>query len=129
MTDEELKQIEERAAKATPGPWVPDFRDITLREATPAEAERMVLADAKSDFCLGAEIALRAADGGAAWLPCPTRSTFLNRDALFIAAARSDVPALVSEVRKLKALLVLERLAHTQELEDAMVEVRRLRNL
>ena len=79
MTNEELDAISERAEKATPGPWG------------------------------------EVAESGEWWLSGPdiyddavmsTNDTEISQaDVDFIAAARTDVPALVAEVRRLRGKL------------------------
>jgi hypothetical protein len=64
MTEEQLKEIEERAARATPGPW--DGR----------------IGVGGCDYIVKAET---------------------RQDATFIASARTDIPALCAEVRRLQA--------------------------
>lgn len=80
MTDEELAAIEERADAATPGPWrisrLRDGSDLVMSDGAPAG----VVADCRDE---------RGFNG--------------DPDATFIAAARSDVPALLAEVRRLRA--------------------------
>lgn len=79
MTDEELDEIERRCAAAQPGPWVSyvEGRDHV----------------AGSDFVMVGE-------GDSIEL---TGATVADQD--FIAHARQDVPRLVAEVRRLRAML------------------------
>lgn len=76
MNEQELQAIEERANAATPGPWVADF----------AITWNVVVGTLKKVI---------------------TRTSGINNntraDAEFIAAARADVPALIAEVRSLRA--------------------------
>lgn len=72
MTDIELKAIEDRAAKATPGVWT------WAQDSRPAHWFRKLLVTK------------------AAWWAKSAA------DAEFIAHARTDVPALVAEVRRLQ---------------------------
>ncbi|MCB9384409.1 MAG: hypothetical protein H6509_07320 [Bryobacterales bacterium] len=78
MTDKELSRIEERAVRATPGPWKSfiEGRDHT----------------SGSNFIrtAGDDIELSGAS---------------KEDQDFIAAARQDVPQLVAEVRRLRTLV------------------------
>jgi hypothetical protein len=78
ITDERLADIESRAEAATPGPW----------KSYLEEREKM----SGSDFIQtgGEDIYL-------------TGATAADQD--FIAAAREDVPVLLAEVRRLRALL------------------------
>lgn len=80
MTDEELDAIEARANAATPGPWTWE---------TDYEEEGGYFLDGSDGEDVG-------------W----ARS---EPDIVFITAARVDVPALVAEVRRLRAV---ERAAH-----------------
>ena len=78
-TDAELDAMQARADAATPGPWNIDRFNETLA----VEVENMVVVDCvRGDF-------VPAWD----WKNCA-----------FIAAARSDVPRLIAEVRRLRAL-------------------------
>jgi hypothetical protein len=77
VTDEELNAIEARANAATPGPWELGEHEI-----------------------LAAHSAVVVAGAGC----CdPVR---LDADANFICQARTDAPALVAEVRRLRAALI-----------------------
>lgn len=79
MTEDELKEIEVRASKATPGPW-------RASERTYGDTGLFV-------FC-GDET------------NTTTAASFLTpNDAAFVAASRSDVPALCHEIRVLRASL------------------------
>lgn len=83
MNEEQLQAIEERANKATPGPW------------------------------------MEVAESGEWWLSGPEPTHFvmstnasediLQADIDFIAHARADVPALIAEVRSLRAKLAAAR--------------------
>ena len=75
ITAERLAEIEERANAATPGPWWPEHRGVMAE---------------------GVEIVDDCAVAG--WDVYPENQAF-------IAAARTDVPALVAEVRRLAAAL------------------------
>jgi hypothetical protein len=90
LTDAELEVIEKRAAEATPGPWRAGTHDkIRLWVPYP--------------------------DGPAGWasercLAIMNEHFSFDADIQFIAHAREDVPALVAEVRRLRAeLATLER--------------------
>ena len=80
MTDEELAAIRERAEKATPGPW----------------------------FGEGAEVFTRG-DASFNWIPTiyhgrsPEQCRQQEQDAAFIAHARTDIPALLAQVERLRA--------------------------
>ncbi|WP_282790859.1 hypothetical protein [Streptomyces sp. CC224B] len=81
LTSEQLDQIEARATAATPGPWCTDSWEIYQ----------------------GAEYQ----PGVSPWIGETCRGTSSLRqdcaDAVFVAAARTDVPALLAEVRRLRA--------------------------
>jgi hypothetical protein len=78
MTEDELKAIEARANAATPGPW-----DTTSEDCIVAAGDNLCSAGMDGDY------------------PGPKRTD----DAAFIAAARTDVPVLVAEVRRLQKLV------------------------
>lgn len=86
MTEEELKAIEDRANAATPGPW-----------------ESVVMRDSRDDSWFRATVEgpehfdLNGSDHGTI---CDTVSTVDNAN--FIADARSDIPKLVAEVKRLR---------------------------
>jgi len=102
MTHEELEAIEAREAAATPGPWVCWDEAIMSTAKPQCEAECVLWADANS-----------GTDGGRIFY---TR----DEDAEFIAHARQDVPALLAEVKRLKA--EAERL--TRERDAAVGDLR-----
>ena len=86
MTDEDLKIIEERAAKATAGPWTASHREpkrnprsFVLTSEPRGRIQIACLWDSPNASCLD--------------------------DAAFIAASRYDVPALVAEVRRLQRII------------------------
>jgi hypothetical protein len=76
MTEQELQEIEQRAAAATPGPW------------------RKGIGNSSREVC-------------SQWpAPCHLIVEGYNSDDLkFCAHAREDIPALVAEVRRLRAAL------------------------
>lgn len=78
MNEQQLREIEERATAATPGPWEAIGFDNQAKHIT-------WLGDADG----GDEVA----DLGAV----------RNEDAIFIATCRKDIPALIAEVRRLQA--------------------------
>ena len=86
MTEEQLRQIEERANKATEAPWIAHPRSIHNSD------------DGEERSGLGFDI-----DGP----PEPQlRGQFSRgKDAVFIAHARTDIPALIAEVRRLREAL------------------------
>lgn len=79
MTDTELAAIRERCEAATEGPW----EKITERWLGVWQDIRVVAFDGKYTICGDTAIA----------------------DAEFIAAARTDVPALLDEVERMRGLL------------------------
>jgi hypothetical protein len=87
MTSEQLAQIKERASKATAGPWCKFFGEGIGIES---EVKSGVAGEVVSQ-------------GGVTKYP----------DAEFIAHAREDVPALITEVERLR--LALEDVADTGE--------------
>jgi hypothetical protein len=87
MTAPDLDAIEERANAATPGPWHVDDEDY---------AEAIYAADDVTTVIAGGRW------GGEA------RVFETTEDARFIAHARTDVPALVAEVRRLRTELEWE---------------------
>ena len=82
MTEQELKAIEARANAATPGPWVHETRYGAIGAV---EAGNEALAQVQQRV---------ARDNN-------RRDT----DAAFIAHARTDIPSLVDEVRRLRGLV------------------------
>jgi predicted dithiol-disulfide oxidoreductase (DUF899 family) len=85
MNEQELQAIEARCNAATPGPWGEEKDDRSYIVIAPHP-------ELGSCNCCIAEI-----DG---WF-----SDDSKRDCAFIAAARADVPALLAEVRALRAKL------------------------
>ncbi len=83
MTDKELKAIEARANAATVGPW-----NTGEEESNPGRCRGIWPGDEE-------HLEIVTTDSGVYGPKMP--------DAIFIAAARSDVPALVAEVRRLRA--------------------------
>lgn len=101
----DLKAIEERCEKATPGPWrveprysgffnfLPTGGNLGLKEQTNA---LYLKEENQNGDHLGADI-----QGPVV----PSRSTFAVRDAWFIANARTDVPVLLECVKELREAL------------------------
>ena len=81
MTPERLAEIEARAEAATEGPWHAWGRGIgfELHLGAAAKCGQIRCEDVNGEF----------------------RETFKRADAAFIAAARTDVPDLLAEVRRL----------------------------
>lgn len=111
LSEDELAAIEARLAAATMGPWEPAIMGEVYATAP----------DERGVHCPNSDIAFIKEDG--TWhslLICrgmdgPTRVA----NAEFIAAARSDVPALVAEVRRLRAELATGRAKVEEEEYDA----------
>lgn len=101
MTPEELDEIERRANQATAGPWTQYDRGI------------------------GHEVHITGTNDEGYDYSVPInyghRSTFSAADAAFITHARSDVPQLVAEVRKLREVAELHRKITRWSNEEASV--------
>lgn len=78
MTPDDLKAIEDRAAKATPGPWSARGRDVEYSSK---------------------DIRVATVDGG--YFTEGKSGANQEIDAEFIAAARTDIPELVAEIKQL----------------------------
>lgn len=96
LSDKDLSDIEARAKSAQTGPWV-------ARKATDLEGWPCA-------FTTGED------DDGNRWVvetdgvpASQTNGATAEDDARFVAHARQDVPALVAEVRRLRALLTPKR--------------------
>lgn len=81
MTEQDLQEIEERANAATPGPW-----EFSIGEAWTVYRD--------NTYTEAIAILPSGADGNHA-----------RNNAMFTARARADVPALIAEVRSLRAKL------------------------
>src|SRR5687768_14913613 len=101
MTDAELQAIEARAKAATEGPWeaVQSFGADAVGQVVTPPAESSPQEQRGYSESTGAPIFVCADDNGTYF--CDMKPA----DALFIAHARADVPALAAEVRRLRALL------------------------
>lgn len=86
MTDEQLREIEERANAATPGAWVVVAKGNS----------RTVMADRHVSKDLGYrwKVAVFAGD--------PKSGDRTDANGEFIAHAREDIPALIAEIRELQ---------------------------
>lgn len=91
----DLAAIEARANAATPGPWQRDERYVVGGEDIPGSRP-------------GGEVIAQAQPTLSAWREYELSQRVANAE--FIAHAREDVPALVAEVRRLRA----EALGHTR---------------
>lgn len=95
MTEQELNEIQARADAATPGPW--EHRGKSVRTHV-AKTDYGAPSGWDGGICntLGASPAFN-------FDPlCRKKTAQAQTNAVFIAAARSDVPALVAEVRRLQ---------------------------
>lgn len=99
MTEAELVQIEQRVAAASAGPWRSRWRE--LADAKQEDTESIVV---PPDFDRPGShegnrvvVGLLYYDG--------EHAAVTEDNAVFIAAARQDVPALVAEVRRLRELV------------------------
>ena len=97
MTEEELKAIEARLQAATPGPW--------------------------SDFCESGDwwIETMADDGSPGGLVVCDANDMDAADMALIAAAPTDIAALIAEVRRLRTLIVNYAEAHADCQESETV--------
>jgi hypothetical protein len=91
ITEEELAAIKQRAERATPGPWF-------VAEELAGRAD--ITTDPSGQWPGFRSPHVCVTDG-----PEGDRACRVN-DAEFIAAAREDVPALVAEIERLRALLL-----------------------
>ncbi|MGW4649905.1 hypothetical protein [Kitasatospora sp. NPDC004289] len=96
LTSHEIDEIEKRAALATPGPWVPvlETRGATGGGSCIQVAPETAEVDDElyiSRFVAGADIR--------------SPNIQLDADLDFIAYARSDIPRLIAEVRRLREAL------------------------
>ena len=87
MTEEQLRQIEERAAKATAEPWIHKESDIKLHYV-----QSPSMWGHETDHRGGIVLSNTYQESHIGLLP---------PDAEFIAHAREDIPALIAEVRRL----------------------------
>lgn len=120
ITNEELMQIRERCDAATPGPWIQGMVSGQCRakhqhSRTACVHEFEITADSKYEreqVSIAPNVTLIGSDD---------HGTILSeQNAAFIAAARTDVPALLDEVARLRELVVE---GHYQ-LDGCMVERR-----
>ncbi|MDQ6713912.1 MAG: hypothetical protein M3Z28_12095 [Candidatus Dormibacteraeota bacterium] len=109
LTDQELSQIEERAEKATPGPWYVWFLDDS-------HAARLVAVSThpdtgKAERLLQGELELNEISQtlvAATLVQHPIRYVFIaderwHENATFIANARVDVVRLLNELKRLRS--------------------------
>lgn len=88
MTDAELQAIENRATAATPGPWQATGLPYNgTDEPCILTAQGLYIAQTVYD------------------MQSQTEEHAVDADTMFIASARTDIPALIAEVRRLQGLL------------------------
>lgn len=103
LTPERLKEIKQRAERATPGPWTSlsddRYRRRTMNIRAACHPRKPLVAQtatgARAGICGG-----RVYDNG---------EDYRHDNAEFIANAREDVPALVAEVERLWGLVIALR--------------------
>lgn len=100
MTNEELAAIEQRAAAATKGPWYVSGGDV--------------MSEHRDEIPYGSVVC----ETGFTGMVAATENTY-SSDADFIAAARADVPALLAEVRRLRAEVERRTREHAALIETA----------
>ena len=96
MTEQELQAIEERASKATPGAWIVEAGEYSGRDWMIGSVAMFLGASCWDDKCYTVttnQVHASELEGDA------------KTDAEFIAYAREDVPALIAEVKRLRAKL------------------------
>jgi len=111
MTDHELAQIEERAASATPAPWYAHATDdCSHTNARYVSIEPSDFShDNKEGLCEDSpDQAQPKAIIAITLLQSPRLATVAacDENTIFIAHARTDVPTLVAEVRRLRRRVV-----------------------
>ena len=110
LTEEQLLEIEARCNAATPGPW-------DSCTAICGSGDSAIIAPIHGRSCVLALVCAEVDEQG----KDVVRSM---RDAAFIAAARTDVPALVAEVRRLsEAISELEVLYVTEKMNRFALKV------
>ena len=93
MTDDDLADIERRANNATPGPWRTEQGMVFFARMCSPEENRY--GDYAAPYAIAVEGSFTPVAG---YLPADeARAT-----AYFIASARTDIPVLVAEIRRLK---------------------------
>ena len=102
MTDAELQAIRERCEKATPGPWSGEYGSVVNWKGNSFTME---------------------------WID-NRRASKAQRDAdcTFIASARSDVPALLAEVARLRRVEAAARAAVAADADDSALSAARVLN-
>src|SRR5213080_1832405 len=120
LTDAELEAIERRCAEASPGPWIAQIVG-TLEEAKllgrfrwaqpdPGFGAWPITPETEVGIVWRAANKLRKPDDTPLRIGLPGVVEVTAVDAEFIANARTDVPRLVGEIRRLRALLDQHRI-------------------
>lgn len=108
MTHDELKAIEDRLSKTTPGPWHSSADAKPYDGRSPfsevGASIKNCPCDEEADF--EPRGALTVIVGGAQDEQGGAVGVLRNEDADFIAHARTDIAALIEEVRRLKGEMV-----------------------
>lgn len=113
---ERLAEIEARANAATPGPWVGDDGHVHSKPASDAaHAYVMRLMRDKAFAAAETEEQTNRPETEVAW--CSQEHENFEADEAFIAAARTDVPWLTSQLRRAVELLHTEA-AHARQAGD-----------
>ncbi len=112
MNEQELKEIEARAAAATPGPWEPQEGTKYLAMGDMGEEKEYFVIRDGDDISICCDCS--TPDGEAS-----------PENANFIAHARQDVPALCAEMRRLNGELAMAMDA-VDELSRQMAEIEQL---
>jgi len=119
LTDAELEAIERRCAEASPGPWIAQILG-TLEEAKmlgrfrwaqpgPGFGPWPMSTQTQVGVVWRAPTPLRKPDDTPLRIGLPGVVEVTAADAEFIANARADVPRLINEIRRLRALLAQHR--------------------
>ena len=113
MTNDELEAVRARAAKATPGPWEADHG--CAKGYGPDAWATVVAPDGKVlfDTINGGHVLLTDPDYEGEW-----RDETGDLNATFIAHARTDIPALLDEVERLRGDAHIQR--NFWQMEDAL---------
>lgn len=109
MTDEELNEIEARANAATPAPWRWGCWETNFFSQEPAEiTKRNTLEHLPSMLQFSAGVRKPEDDSKLVLQASPDYDAPSFEDRMFIAHARTDIPALIAEVRRLRGSLAYE---------------------
>jgi len=96
MNDQQLKEIEYRLNFSTPGPWVGDRRDGTVKYTLYGADRTRVICGNNEDLGI-----------------------MNSGDEEFIRYSRTDIPDLIAEVRELRGLLV-ESCENIEKIEESI---------